>query len=63
MGAAKGHTITTPLIPAVEPVNSADRGGRGIGTFKVFILARTEAIVAGAEAVGAPLPVVCQIGQ
>ncbi|MFD9136679.1 ketose-bisphosphate aldolase [Streptomyces bottropensis] len=50
-----------PLISTAELVRSARADGRGVGAFNVITLEHAEAIVAGAEAVGAP--VICQISE
>ncbi|UUU30772.1 class II fructose-bisphosphate aldolase [Streptomyces sp. CA-210063] len=50
-----------PLIPTAQLVRSARADGRGVGAFNVITLEHAEAIVAGAEAAGAP--VICQISE
>lgn len=50
-----------PLISTAELVRMARADGRGVGAFNVITLEHAEAIVAGAEAAGAP--VVCQISE
>ncbi|MFD9122249.1 ketose-bisphosphate aldolase [Streptomyces bottropensis] len=50
-----------PLISTAELVRSARADGRGVGAFNVITLEHAEAIVAGAEAAGAP--VICQISE
>lgn len=50
-----------PLIPAADLVRAAHAEGRAVGAFNVITLEHAEAIVAGAEAVGAP--VICQISE
>ncbi len=49
------------LTPTAEIVGAAARAGRGVGAFNVIQLEHAEALVAGAEAVGAP--VVLQISE
>ncbi|MEE1832491.1 class II fructose-bisphosphate aldolase [Streptomyces sp. SP17KL33] len=50
-----------PLTPAADLVRAAHSEGRAVGAFNVITLEHAEAIVAGAEAVGAP--VICQISE
>lgn len=49
------------LTPTAEIVDAAAKAGRGIGAFNVIQLEHAEALVAGAEAAGAP--VVLQISE
>jgi fructose-bisphosphate aldolase class II len=49
------------LTPTAEIVGAAAKAGRGVGAFNVIQLEHAEALVAGAEAVGAP--VVLQISE
>ncbi|MEV3987767.1 class II fructose-bisphosphate aldolase [Streptomyces sp. NPDC049837] len=50
-----------PLVGTADIVTPAARAGRGVGAFNVIQLEHAEAIVAGAEAAGAP--VVLQISE
>ncbi|MFF6773028.1 ketose-bisphosphate aldolase [Streptomyces sp. NPDC012637] len=50
-----------PLVGTADVVNPAVRAGSGVGAFNVIQLEHAEAIVAGAEAAGAP--VILQISQ
>jgi fructose-bisphosphate aldolase, class II len=50
-----------PLTPTAELIDAAVRDNRGIGAFNVILLEHAEALVAGAEAAGAP--VILQISE
>ncbi|MEH0416254.1 class II fructose-bisphosphate aldolase [Streptomyces sp. B21-083] len=50
-----------PLTPTADLVRAAHAEGRAVGAFNVITLEHAEAIVAGAETVGAP--VICQISE
>ncbi|ELP62184.1 ketose-bisphosphate aldolase [Streptomyces turgidiscabies] len=50
-----------PLAPTADLVRAARAEGRAVGAFNVITLEHAEAIVAGAETVGAP--VICQISE
>src|SRR6266516_7167666 len=50
-----------PLVSGAEVVLAAAKAGRGVGAFNVIQLEHAEALVAGAETVGAP--VVLQISE
>jgi fructose-bisphosphate aldolase class II len=50
-----------PLTPTADLIGAAVRERRGVGAFNVILLEHAEALVAGAEAVGAP--VILQISE
>src|SRR5215831_10879927 len=57
-GRDPGHPLEGPLMPAAgmaEIVGPARAAGRGVGAFNIIGIEHAEAVIAGAEAAGAPV--------